>query len=179
MTPSLVLVAVEQKEPFWQYLSQSFDLNRYAGDIARALKQTIRKTRNGVARHKSLGAQLVKHTPSLRQLLVDRQATALVALNDMMAREFFLWAQYVGIGIPSGFSMVSFDNRAGCSHFPVTTIDFGLARLGYLAAHVLIGDIPVRADKNGCIPGQPILVDRGSVAKPGDRAAVRRLLRIS
>jgi len=179
MTPSPAILDIEQTEPFWQYTRQNFDLNRYAADIAAALTMAIPKTRGGVARHESLGAQLVKHTPSLRRLLIDRQVTALVALNDLMAREFFLWAQYAGIGIPSGFSMIAFDNLSRCRHFPVTTIDFGLARLGYLAAHVLIGDIPVHADKNACIRGQPILVDRGSVAKPGDRAAVRRLLRIS
>jgi DNA-binding LacI/PurR family transcriptional regulator len=102
----------------------------------------------------------------MRELLGPGQVTALVALNDLVARELYLWTTYAGIKVPGDLSMVAFDNSFACRHFPVSTIDFGFSRLGYLAAHLLIGDIPVRADRNGNIPARPMLISRGSIAGP-------------
>ena len=113
-------------------------------------------------------ATLRRHTPSLAGLL-DRGITALLAANDFSAIEYHEWLAAAGIDVPKGLSLASFGNTAQSAPYPISTIDFGFSRLGYLAAHVFVGDIPVRADKNGAIAGECIWVDRGSVGRPGAR----------
>jgi DNA-binding LacI/PurR family transcriptional regulator len=80
--------------------------------------------------------------------------------------EYYFWFRAAGIAIPRDLSMISFDNMTQSIFLPVSTIDFGLARLGYLAAHLLIGDIAVRADRHGFVPGPCTLADRGSIGAP-------------
>jgi DNA-binding LacI/PurR family transcriptional regulator len=75
--------------------------------------------------------------------------------------------------------MVSFDNSAESVYIPLSTIDFGLPRLGYLAAHIFINDIPVHADHEGNIAGLCTLVDQGSIgpaSRHGGRG-IRAMLR--
>ena len=60
-------------------------------------------------------------------------------------------------------SLLSFDNNPVFALYPLTTIDHGYTRQGYFAAHLLIGDIPVRADRWGNLVCKPDIVDRGSL----------------
>jgi DNA-binding LacI/PurR family transcriptional regulator/DNA-binding transcriptional regulator YhcF (GntR family) len=113
----------------------------------------------------SLQRDLLAATPSLASLFKDG-ATAIIAANDLIARDYYYWLALMGIDIPRHVSMISFDNIPEFITYPVSTIDFGFGRLGYLAAHLLINDIPVKADGQGRIPGIYSLVDRGSIAAP-------------
>ena len=103
---------------------------------------------------------------SLIALFRDRGATALLSLSDRLSREYFSWCKALDVRVPDELSIISFDNTPESVFFPVSTIDFGLAHLGYCAAHLFIGDMAIRADANGAIPGRCTLVDRGSVAAP-------------
>jgi DNA-binding LacI/PurR family transcriptional regulator len=98
--------------------------------------------------------------------MLDRGVTAIVAPNDRLAHAYYLWCKDAGIEIPRGLSLVGFDNLPESVGFPVASIDFGFARLGYLAAHILIGDIPVNENHEGVIAGIPTLIDSGSVERP-------------
>lgn len=120
---------------------------------------------------------LLERSPSLVSLLTNGNATALVCLNEQLAREHYFFLKALGIAIPHQFSIISFDSSPEMAYFPISTVDWGFEQLGYLAAHILIGDIPVRADRQGGIPGVCRLADRGSIGKPGDPAEVARLLR--
>ena len=60
--------------------------------------------------------------------------------------------------------------------FPVSTVDYGFERLGYLAAHVFIGDIDVPCGSDGNVGGVCALMDRGSIGKPSSPGRVRNLL---
>jgi DNA-binding LacI/PurR family transcriptional regulator len=71
-----------------------------------------------------------------------------------------------GIDVPRRLSIISFDNLAETETVPITTVDFGFQRLGYLSIHAVIGDIPVPADRNGNIAGVCSLVSRGGVGPP-------------
>lgn len=108
---------------------------------------------------------LLDKTPSLASLVLNKSVTAIIALNNELARKYYYWFKLARIDIPARLSMISFDDTPESVTFPITTIDFGLSRLGYLAAHIMIGDIPVKADREGKIPGVCELVDRGSVAR--------------
>jgi DNA-binding LacI/PurR family transcriptional regulator len=96
-------------------------------------------------------------------------------MNDRVGFQYLWWADAAGIEVPRHLSIVAFDNVGESEALPLTTVDFGFARLGYLAAHVLIGDIPVRADEAGNIPGTCTLIDRGSVGRPGPAGDVERM----
>jgi DNA-binding LacI/PurR family transcriptional regulator len=169
MDSAPTLVCIEQKEPFWRYVDE-FDLRTYRQEIEVAIEKEEPTMVAGVSSHVPFGARLMKHTPSLREILGPGRATAILSLNDLMARELYLWTTYTGTRVPGDLSIVTLDNSLTCRNIPVSTIDFGFARLGYLAAHILIGDIPVQADKDGNIPGRPMLIERGSIAAPRSSA---------
>jgi len=122
--------------------------------------------------------RLLGKSAPLVSLLRDSGATALIGLNDHFAREYYIWLSALGGEVPRNLSLVSFDNDSDATFFHLTSIDWGFARLAYLGAHIMIGDIPVRADRRGFIPGACTLIDRGSMGKPGDPAELRRLLRV-
>jgi DNA-binding LacI/PurR family transcriptional regulator/DNA-binding transcriptional regulator YhcF (GntR family) len=165
MGPSPTLVFVEQREPFWHYV-RTFDIREFKRQISATIDNEGLEDGPGVSSHASFRTQLLRRTPSLARLLGADGVTALLSMSDISASELYLWMRYAGVDIPRDLSMIAFDNAFSCRHFPVSTIDFGFARLGYLAAHLLFGDIPVHADRNGNIPSQPMLIDRESVAPP-------------
>jgi len=111
-------------------------------------------------------AGLSEHVPSLATLVLNTAATAVVALNDWFASCYHMWFRQMGIRVPEDISIVSFDNEPIQAHHPLTTVDFGLESLGYYAAHILIGDLPIRSDRWGNIACKPKLMDRGSLGPP-------------
>ncbi|MBD3321068.1 MAG: GntR family transcriptional regulator [Chitinivibrionales bacterium] len=102
---------------------------------------------------------------SLTALCEKHKPTAIIAPNDVFGREMHFWLEQIGISIPSDLSLISFDNLPFSVAFPISTIDFGFGKLAYLAAHALIGDIPVRADRKGQIGGTCTIAHRGSVGR--------------
>jgi DNA-binding LacI/PurR family transcriptional regulator/DNA-binding transcriptional regulator YhcF (GntR family) len=162
MEPQPEIIFAEQHEPFWRY-DKDFDLSLYTQQIASAVNGRSGAAPGPAVRHTALRFRLLAHTPSITGLL-DKGVTAIIALNDGMARELYLWSRYAGLRIPGDVSIISFDNSVDCRNIPVTTIDFGFAHLGYLAAHALIGDLPVTGDRRGNMPGECTVIDRGSVA---------------
>jgi DNA-binding LacI/PurR family transcriptional regulator len=107
-------------------------------------------------------------TPSLHSLLT-KGCTALVGINDRMAMQYLWWASAAGIKIPRDLSVISFDNIPEAEMQGLTSVDFGFGRLGYLAAHLFIRDIPVQCDKEGNIPGKCSIIERESVGAPRHR----------
>jgi DNA-binding LacI/PurR family transcriptional regulator len=124
----------------------------------------------------STAGVLTRQAPSLTRLIREHGPTALIALNDIMAREYYYWFTALGIDIPRDCSLVSFDNIPASMLLPVSTVDFGFERLGYLAAHIMIGDLPISANRFGNLPGVCSLINRGSIGRPGDPRRIRRLL---
>jgi DNA-binding LacI/PurR family transcriptional regulator len=114
-------------------------------------------------------------TPSLRRLLTDGKPTALLALNDHFAQQYFFWLHAMKVQVPKDISILSFDNLANAILFPLSTIDFGFSRLGYICAHLFIGDTPPPRTNAGALAGTCTLVDRGSIGAPGDGRRIRAL----
>jgi DNA-binding LacI/PurR family transcriptional regulator len=96
--------------------------------------------------------------------LLDHGATALIGLNDHYAREFQMALEFAGITVPGRCSIVGIDNHAQTAVFGLSTIDVGFDRLGYLAAHHLIGDVPIAIGRHGSVTSLSRLIDRGSLA---------------
>lgn len=106
----------------------------------------------------------------LRPFLEKAKTTAILAPNDFLAIEYYLWLQSQHIRLPRDLSLLSFDHYADARLLPISTLDFGFGRLGYQVAHLLLGDLPVKVGRHGLMPSPARFVDRGSLgrAKPGD-----------
>jgi DNA-binding LacI/PurR family transcriptional regulator/DNA-binding transcriptional regulator YhcF (GntR family) len=120
---------------------------------------------------------LIENAPSLVSMLVNDKPTALASLLDRMAREYHYWLQALAINVPQQLSLVSFDNSPETSFFPISTIDWGFAQLAYLAAHIIIGDIPIHADRAGHIAGACRLIDRGSIGPAPEAREIAEMVR--
>jgi len=161
--PRIRLVTHDQRENFWKFEGH-FDPGHYAEELRKALEPAAGPhDASGLAHQQSLKALLLANTPSIVNLLNTKGLSALIALNDTMAKEIHLWCKFAGMRVPDDISLVSFDNAIDHYHQPISTVDFGFARMGYQAAHVFIGDIPIRSGMYGDIPGECTLIDKGSV----------------
>jgi len=166
ISPNARIVHAAHEEEFW--VPESSEPHSMLESLAENFRNFIvdpgktRRSRSGIARGEN---PFLLRTPSMTSLLASG-CTALIALNDWRAQQYLVWFRNAGLRIPEDLSLVSFDNTAESETVPVSTVDFGFARLGYLAAHILIGDIPVRADREGNIAGICALMDRGSIGPP-------------
>jgi len=172
MTPALRVQVSGANDPLWKISDWTKQplVSRIAGQLG--MDEPFHD--GDQAKLEGFRRVLIERAGSLVSLLAESKATALACLNDYMAREYFFWLRAMGVDIPRDLSLISFDNSPESTFFPVSTVDWGFERLGYLAAHVLIGDIPVRADRFGNIAGVCRLADRGSIGKPGDPEMIKR-----
>jgi len=161
----LRVVGASLDEPFWGFADPAETASEdFFQRIQRVLGINARLALRGKERV-SIQSALRKNTPSLTSL-IDAGVTSLIAPNDHVAQLLYWWLVTAGIEIPKEMSVISFDNSLELTGMPITTIDFGFSRLGYLAAHVFIGDIPVKKGADGSVPGICTVVDRGSVGPP-------------
>jgi DNA-binding LacI/PurR family transcriptional regulator len=110
--------------------------------------------------------------PSLRTLVSrKRNISAILAMNQFVGINCYHWLTLAGVQVPDNMSIISFDNYLSVSHYPISTVDLGLQNLGYLGAHLFVGDLPVKTDRLGNVASTPEFIDRGSL---GPRTASRR-----
>jgi DNA-binding LacI/PurR family transcriptional regulator len=133
--------------------------------------ENIRKSRGDFPvvmpdKREAVKRQLAKEQPELEKLVAQRRHTAVIAANDIVAADFVTWMNNTGRSVPRDMSLISYDNHPMFSLHRFSSIDMGLADLGYLVAHRFIGDIPVQKDANGNITVTPRLFDRGSISAP-------------
>jgi len=154
---TMTVYASGQTEPFWNFGYE------FGTDVF--IERNIRKyvlTGSGRMPTSSYPRRLLKATPSMRSLL-DRDVTALVAMNDRAAQEVYRWCTAAALRVPEQLSMISFDNEYQSLIMPISSVDFGFAQLGYLSAHAIVKDFAVRPDAQGNLPATCRVVDRGSV----------------
>jgi DNA-binding transcriptional regulator YhcF (GntR family) len=168
-----IIIAAGPAEPHWQFIRHFHIHEIISSTVVPAGPLDDNAPASG---QPAIAHALIEKTPTLVNLLRDHAPTALIALNDYMAREYYYWCTALGIRIPFDISILSFDNLPAATFFPVSTIDWGFERLGYQAAHIMIDDLPIRADREGGIPGPCTLMHRGSIDKPGDPRRIRALL---
>ena len=152
-------------EPFWEasdFAIKIDDIVTFAQRVER--HANAKPASRATASVASARNAILRATPSIVQLL-DAGVTALVSMNDRIAHQHYSWCRAAGIEVPRRLSMISFDNLPDTESLPVTTVDFGFPRLGYLCIHAIIGDVPVPSGRDGTIAGQCLLVSRGSVER--------------
>jgi DNA-binding LacI/PurR family transcriptional regulator/DNA-binding transcriptional regulator YhcF (GntR family) len=157
------IIRAEQAEHYWGFLTPAETPGMHATLVN--ILRTESMSRHPGDKESGTRELLISHTGSFARLL-QQGVTAIISLNDYMAREHYYWCKTAGLRVPEDISIISFDKVPESVLFPVSTIDFGFSRLGYLAAHAIIGDIPIYADRLGNMPGRYTLVDRGSLGVP-------------
>ncbi|MBD3319710.1 MAG: GntR family transcriptional regulator, partial [Chitinivibrionales bacterium] len=135
---------------------------RHSQQFAAIQQRAIQNFTHGVYK-KDFFTVLKESIAAAHILSTTKGVTALIAPNDMIASEQFIWMRTHSVAIPSECSLISFDNAPFIAAFPVSTVDFGFSRLGYLAAHVFIDDIPVSGGTAGALAGRCAVIDRGSI----------------
>jgi len=166
MDPRPEIISVSQREPFWEYAGNTENPGPLKV-FSRKLLQHVRSRMpgHGAVRAAPSREDILRYTPSMRTL-VSRGATAILALNDWLATQFYIWCFTAEINVPGDLSLISFDNDPVTNTFPISTVDFGFSRLGYLAARILCGARLPSVDSEGNIPGICTVVDHGSVSAP-------------
>jgi len=103
--------------------------------------------------------------PLCEQALAQTRATAWVCDDGATAQCALDYLKEHGRSVPRDISLLSMvDSEEACAH-GVTAYDFERDRMGYLAAHAILGDIPVRRDRAGYLPNPGRIIDRGSVGR--------------
>jgi hypothetical protein len=168
------IVTNEHTESFWVPMWQLEGYQRFE-TFGKRVADYVEKKNAGKTGRRTFQQQLMDATPSMVSLMREK-ITAIISLNDYLTHLHYLWLRMAGIEVPRHLSLISFDNIPETVFLPITTIDFGFSRLGYLAAHAMINDITIAADRDGAVPGICTLVNRGSVGRPGSAGDVGGML---
>jgi len=169
--PSMKIDVQRGEESFWNDYRELVRDNVFDETIllhANAIDVGLKKSSPEMSvnrRRRKLRAGLLASVSTLTSLINDG-CTAILALNQFMAINAFYWLKYVDVEVPGDMSLMAFDNIPPMVNHPISTMDFGFANLGYRAAHLFIGDIPVRTDKWGNIGSKPSFLNRGSLGPP-------------
>ena len=70
-----------------------------------------------------------------------------------------------GMAVPDQLSLVGIDEYDGSLIRGIDTYDFQVGQMGYLAAHCMIGDIPIKRNRKGIVEWPGTMVERGSVRR--------------
>jgi DNA-binding LacI/PurR family transcriptional regulator len=107
--------------------------------------------------------EVIGCTPVMSRLLAQG-VTAVLAPNDCIAMHLFAWCSAFQVDVPRECSLLSFDNNERYRAVPVSTVDFGMGNLGYVAAQAFVGAAPVKTYPGGRLKPRCRVVHRGSLA---------------
>lgn len=100
-----------------------------------------------------------------QRALANKRITAWTTADPSVALTAAKFLRKRGIAIPKQISLATIDDDETMSLAGITACNLQVDRLGYLAAHCLLGDIPIRRHKNGLVVCPCKIIDRGSVAR--------------
>lgn len=103
--------------------------------------------------------------PLFERARKDRTITAWVASNPPVAIDAARYLRNHGLSVPGDVSLITIDDTKDLPQAGITACNLQVERIAYLAAHCLMGDIPIRRNRKGVVECPVRIVDRGSVAK--------------
>ena len=148
---------------FWNFDTTGFMAGFFAGRTLIDIENEIQE--KGGHTWLTIRDELKAHSKEIIDAVQKFKTTGFIGLNDHIAQQLFFLCKAIEIDIPHDCSLVSFDNLPLTSPFPISTIDPGFSRLGYLGAHLFLKDLRIHSDAYGNIAGIPLLIDRGSIGK--------------
>jgi DNA-binding transcriptional regulator YhcF (GntR family) len=102
-------------------------------------------------------------TPVFKKVMKIKKITAWVGtgINDTIAAAQFLMDQK--ISIPDKISLIGFRDNENTAKYGITAYDFMDSKAGYLAAHCILGDIPIQKNRKGYVEYEGQIIVRKSV----------------
>jgi DNA-binding LacI/PurR family transcriptional regulator len=97
--------------------------------------------------------------PHFKETLRKKDVTAWICSNDLAAAVAMEYLKKHEVSVPEEISIISIDSSDDCILHGITAYELGHGRAGHLAAHYLLGDLPIKRNKNGLIhcPGEIIV----------------------
>jgi len=105
--------------------------------------------------------------PLFRQALVRREITAWACASELIGTVAAEFLRAERVAVPRRISLAAIDNDVDAAVYGMTTYDFQRAQAGYLAAHCMLGDLPIPRTPDGTIQTPGRIVVRASTARPG------------
>ena len=113
---------------------------------------------------------LVHLTAHLGALVTHPGLTALIAPSDRHARFYYRWLQAAGIRVPHDLSLISFDDRQERLYpYSISSVNYGFDDLGFVAFHLLLGDMPVKPDALRSVKSRCRINHLATMGTPGRR----------
>lgn len=113
----------------------------------------------------SAANQLAAFEPHFEKALKDREITAWVASVHTIAFTAARFLSESGVRLPQELSLIGIDDDHTLADRDITGYDFQPDRMGYLAAHIILQDIPIRRNRKGMVECPGRIIERGSVAR--------------
>jgi DNA-binding LacI/PurR family transcriptional regulator len=109
------------------------------------------------------GGATLPDAPSLHYLVRECKVSAILACNDLFARDYFFWFGRAGIVVPDDISLVSFDNSCTAVPLGLTSVDFGVSHLAHQVTNLIMNRIAPPVGKPPTLWSRPWLIRRRSV----------------
>lgn len=137
-----------------EFPSIDFSKNPPIGNILTHIRTELIKFSHGPALN-----------PFFEEAFSDSKITAWICADPevtVLANRFLAGK---GFPAPKRISLISIDDYGTLYQLGITACNFRLNHMGYLAAHSLLGDIPIKKDKCGLVECPPTIIERGSVRR--------------
>jgi len=119
--------------------------------------------RNAIARD----TLIVRMRPLFEQALRQTRATVWVCDDEHVARCALNYLKEKRRPVPGDISLISLVDGEEAYVNAITAYDFERGRMGYLAAHAILNDVPVKKDRHGYLPSPGKIIERSSVKRAG------------
>lgn len=103
--------------------------------------------------------------PCFEEAFARKEITAWICADSLVALAADAFLAERGIQPPQRISLAAIDDNQALLARGITAYDFQAERIGYLAAHWILRDIPIKRDKKGVVIPPGRVIDRGTVGR--------------
>jgi DNA-binding LacI/PurR family transcriptional regulator len=99
--------------------------------------------------------------PYFKEALSKKEVTAWVCTDDSITNAASEFLEKNNVSVPGDISLVGIDSNEFSIFYDTTFYDFRRSQIGYLAAHCILDDIPIKRNQMGLVdsPGRMIIRD--------------------
>jgi DNA-binding transcriptional regulator YhcF (GntR family) len=101
--------------------------------------------------------------PVFEKALKIKEITAWVGTGSIVTVAAAEFLKERGIDIPNEISLLGFDDSSKILEYGITTFSFTESKVGYLSAHCILGDIPIKKNRKGYVEYKGQIMVRKSV----------------
>lgn len=103
--------------------------------------------------------------PLFAKAFADKSITAWMGADPIVSVHAKRFLSEKGAPASHRISLISLDDNIALANQGITACSLSRDQMGYLAAHCLLGDIPVRKNRRGVVDCPPKIIERGTVGR--------------